>query len=455
LRDALTPPQKDVSDLLLRLIAAWERGSHTLDFLLDRQLKSSGLEAGQRAQITDRAANWARGRGAAKFLLEQKLRKPPSKLPEAERRLLELAVCRILFEERTPQEIIVSQAVDEIRERAGKSLAGVANAVLRAITRGDFTWPDAEQDPAGFLAASTSHPRWIIERWLSRWGYERTLQQARWDNERPAIWLRGNRLRGDPAWAAGRLREANIEFGQHPDFNGYFRLRGSLYPDAAALVQAGDFSIQDASASLAVRLLYPHPQPGMKILDLCAAPGGKTAMMAELGGNEAVIVAVDKSPPRLEKLKESLQRLGIGGVVTVAGDGRVFDSQQSEFGLFDAVLIDAPCSGMGVLARRADLRWRRQPEEISQLAQLQMELLRAGSRCLRPGGCLIYSTCTIEPDENEQVLQNFIRELDSFTLDDATFNISPHFFVGPGQVLTVSPRDQVDGVFAARLIHRK
>jgi len=453
LRAALTPPRIDSSDVLLRIIAAWERGTHTLDFLLDRHLKSSGLEPGQRAQITDRAANWARGRGAAKYLLEQKLRKPPSKLPEAARRLLELAVCRILFEERTPKEIIASQAVDDIRERAGNSLAGVANAVLRSLTRGDFAWPDAGEDPAGFLAATTSHPKWIIERWLSRWDYERTRQQVLWDNARPAIWMRGNRLRGDTSWPEGRLREADIDFEQHQDFDGYFKLQGSLYPDAAALVQAGDFSIQDPSASLAIRLL--NPQPGMKILDLCAAPGGKTTQMAELGGNEAVIVAVDKSPHRLEKLKESMQRLGIGGVVTVAADGCTFDSQRSAFGLFDAVLVDAPCSGLGVLARRADLRWRRQPEEIAELAQLQLELLRAGSRCLRPGGCLIYSTCTIEPEENEQVVLNFIHESDSFDLDDASFNISPHFFTGPGQVLTVSPRDQVDGVFAARLMRRK
>ena len=453
MRAAQTPPRIDSSDVLLRIIAAWERGSHTLDFLLDRQLKSSGLESGQRAQITERAANWARGRGAAKYLLEQKLRKPPSKLPEAARRLLELAVCRILFEERTPKEIIASQAVDEIREWSGDSIASVANAVLRAITRGDFTWPKVEVDPAEFLAASTSHPKWIIERWLTRWGYERTQQQALWDNKRPALWLRGNRLRGDAAWAETRLREADIGFEPHPDFDGYFKLQGSFYPVSAALVQAGDFSVQDPSALLALRLL--NPQPGMKILDLCAAPGGKTTQMAELGGNEAIIVAVDKSPHRLEKLKESLQRLGIGGVVAVAADGCSFDSQPSGFGLFDAVLIDAPCSGLGVLARRADLRWRRQPAEMAELAQLQMELLRAGSRCLRPGGCLIYSTCTIEPEENEQIVLNFMRESDSFDLDDASFNISPQFFTGPGQARTVSPRDQVDGVYAARLIRRK
>ena len=450
---AQTPPRGDVSELLLRIMAAWERGSHTLDFLLDRRLKSSALESGRRAQVTDRAANWARGRGAAKYLLEQKLRKPPSKLPDAARRLLEVAVCRILFEERTPKEIIVSQTIDEIRERAGDSLGRVANAVLRAITRGDFTWPDAGEDPTGFLAASTSHPKWIIERWLPRWGYDRTRQQALWDNARPAIWLRRNGLRGNSSWAEGKLREAAVEYEQRPDFDGYFKLQGSLYPDAAALVQAGDFSIQDPSASLAVRLL--NPQPGMKILDLCAAPGGKTTQMAELGGNEAVIVAVDKSPHRLEKLTESLERLGIGGVVTVAADGCTFDLQQSEFGLFDAVLVDAPCSGLGVLARRADLRWRRQPEEIAELAQLQMELLRAGSRCLRPGGCLIYSTCTIEPEENEQIVLDFIREADSFTLDDAAFNIPPHYITGPGQALTISPRDQLDGVFAARLTRRK
>lgn len=435
--------------MLLRILLSWERSSHTLDYLLERCLKTGNLDPIQRAQITDGAANWARGRGSARYLLTQKLRKPSSKLPDNARLLLELAVCRILFEERTPKEIIASQTVEEVRERHGSSLAGVANAILRSIVGGDYFWPDAAENPATFLAASTSHPEWIIERWLSRWGFERTRQQALWDNVRPSIWLRVNRLRGDSAWAHEKLRESQIDFEARPEFDGYFRLKGSLYPHAAALVQAGDFSIQDPSASLATRLL--NPQPGMKILDLCAAPGGKTAHLAELGANEAVIVAVDKSAHRLKKLREALERLGIGGVVAVAADGCAFDSQKSGFGLFDAVLVDVPCSGWGVLARRADLRWRRKPEEMPELVQLQRELLLAGSRCVRPGGALIYSTCTIEPDENEQVVLNFIEESESFILDESLSDIPPSFVVGSGQIATISPRDRVDGVYAARL----
>ncbi len=435
--------------MLLRILLTWERSSRTLDYLLERHLKSDDLDSVQRARITDGAANWARGRGAARHLLTQKLRKPSSKLPDDARLLLELAVCRILFEERTPKEIIASQTVEEIRERHGSGLAGVANAVLRSLAGGDYSWPDAAENPAGFLAASTSHPEWIIERWLSRWGFERTQQQAHWDNVRPSIWLRANRLRGDSAWAEEKLRESQIDFETRQEFNGYYRLKGSLYPQAAALVQAGDFSIQDPSASLATRLL--NPRPGMKILDLCAAPGGKTAHLAELSANEAVIVAVDKSAPRLKKLKEALKRLGIGGVVDVVADGRAFDSRKAEFGLFDAVLLDVPCSGFGVLARRADLRWRHKPEEMPELVQLQKTLLRAGSRCVRPGGALIYSTCTIEPEENEQVILNFVEKFESFILDESISNLPPRFVAGPGQLATISPRDGIDGVYAARL----
>jgi 16S rRNA (cytosine967-C5)-methyltransferase len=447
-----TEPRRDdpISASLLRILANWEKSRHTLDYLLERELKAGDLQPAQRARITDGASNWGRGRGSAKYLLSKTLRKNPEKLPRDARLLLELAVSRILSEERTPKEIITSQTVTEIRRQFGPDLGATANAVLRAICSEPPSWPDAEANPIDFLAVSTSHPEWIIERWLNRWGLERTLELTRWNNQRPSLWLRVNLLRGDATWGEQKLNTARIEFEARAEFAGYFRLKSPFYPDAAKLIDEGDFSIQDPSASLTVRLL--DPRPGMKILDLCAAPGGKTALLAELCANEAVIVAVDRSPSRLKKIEAALNKLGIGGVALVAGDGREFDPANRSFGLFDAVLVDAPCSGFGVLSRRADLRWRRRPEDLPDLRVLQGELLQAASRCVRPGGSVVYSTCTIEPEENEQVVHDFLSRNGSFSLDETSFHVPQIFMAGPGQVATFSPRDGVDGIYGARLI---
>lgn len=437
---------------LLRLQTRWERSAHTLDYLLAQEFQGGNSGAQEKAQITDAAANWARGRGAARYLLNQKLLKPLDSLPPPLRRRLELAVCELLFEERTPQAVLVYQAVEEIKAAFGVKLAGMANAVLREIAGEPPEWPDAQTDPVAHLSAAFSHPSWMVERWLQRWGLQRTREQLAWDNQRPALWLRTNRLRGNSQWARERLRAAQVEVEVDPAFEGYFKLLSPYMPAAAELVEAGDFSVQDPSASLAVRLL--DPQPGMKILDLCAAPGGKTTLIAELTGDQAQIIAVDPSADRMKRLGESLGRLGINSVQAAIRDGRKFHPARPGMGLFDAVLLDVPCSGFGVLARRADLRWRRAPGDLPRLVALQKDLMRAGSRCVGPGGALVYSTCSIEPEENEDIVNDFLRQFDNFTLDDCRLRIPDGFIVGRGQVATYSPRDRVDGIYAARLIRK-
>ncbi len=436
---------------LERILAAWEKTSHTLDFLLEREFGHKGLTSEAKAQITERASNWARGRGAARYLLAQKLNKNLASLPPPLRRRLEIAVCRLLFEQRTPPAIQVSQAVEEVKATYGKELGGLANAVLRSLAEKPLPWPPAETDPVGYLAASTSHPAWIVERWLQRWGYERTHEQLAWDNLRPEIWLRWNWLRGDLQQTEAFIGENQLEVQADQRFAGYFHLLTGYFPTAAAVVEKGYFSVQDPSASLAVELL--QPTPGQKILDLCAAPGGKTTLIAQRSRDSADIMAVDSSPHRLGRLQTSLERLNIKSVKLVSADGRKYAPSCSADEQFDAVLLDVPCSGLGVLARRADLRWRRKPEDLPQLVALQKELIRAASRCIRPGGALVYSTCTIEPEENQDIIHNFLEYASNFALDDR-LPLFPDFAIAPGEFQTCSPRDRIDGVYCARLIRK-
>ncbi len=440
----------EVNETLLRIISSWETTSHTLDFLLDHELQQSELKSSARAQVTEQASNWARGRGSASFLLSRYLTKGPGSLPPLLRRRLEAAVCRILFEERTPKSVIVSRAVEDIKTAFGPHLAGLANATLRRIASEPAPWPDRETDPEAYIIASTSHPAWIIERWSSRGDFSSILAQAQWDNERPVIWLRWNSLRGDTTAARNRLERSGLEVEVNADFDGFYRLKSPFYPKAAELVSSGDFQVQDPSASLAVRLL--DPRPGTEIGDLCAAPGGKTTLLAQLTLNQAAITAVDSSAHRLSPLVQSLPKLGISSIDTITVDARTFASDPGNQNRFDAVLSDVPCSGFGVLARRADLRWRRKPEDLVELVSLQRELIVAGSRCVKPGGVLVYSTCSIEPQENQEIVHGFLSDFNNFRAGEIPPGIPERFICSPGEVATNSPRDHIDGVYAARLI---
>ncbi len=439
---------KSVFHAIIRIIAEWEKESHTLDYLLHRELDRIALDARDRARITDRVMNWGRWRGTARYLLDQRLKQGLDSIPPKMRRMLEECVSRLICEERVPLPVIVSEAVEEIKQGFGQTLGKMANAVLRRIAENRYDFPDADKEPLLHLSYSTSHPLWLVERWLKRWGFERTKAQLDWNNNRPVIWLRWNSLRGSFAEAPLRLQKAEIDFDEAEDYPGFFRLKSRYYPKAAELVDRGDFSVQDPSASLAVQLL--NPRAGMKILDLCAAPGGKTTLMAQRSGDGAEITAVDSSAERLKMLEKALQLQGIHSVRTIVEDGTKFTRKE----LFDAVLVDAPCSGLGVLNRRADLRWRRQLDDFEELVPLQRKLLRNAANLVKPGGVLVYSTCTIEPEENGDVVHQFLAENTDFLLDQPPEAISEPLLFNKGKIQTHSPRDGIDGIYAAKMIRK-
>ncbi|TKJ41771.1 16S rRNA (cytosine(967)-C(5))-methyltransferase [candidate division LCP-89 bacterium B3_LCP] len=434
--------------IISRIMKHWEDSTNTVDFLLSRELDKSTLSAADKARITDGIYNWVRCRGSARYLLNAALRKGINSIPPKLRRQLELAVCRMLFDDRVPKPIIVSSAIEAIKRDQGAKLVSTANAVLRRISDDPPPWPDADNNPVDFLAASYSHPDWIVDRWLKRWGNERTIRQLAWDNERPYIWLRYNRLKLELEAAKLTLQTAGIDFDTFPDHTGYFKLKSGFYPDAAALVKAGYFTVQDPSASLSVRLL--NPKKDWKILDMCAAPGGKTTHIAEVTNAESEILAVDSSGDRLKMLKKSLKRLNIKGVRTLEADCTKLSNFIGE-STFDAVLIDVPCSGLGVLSRRADLRWRRKQADLGDLTNLQRMLIRAGAEVLRPGGFLVYSTCSIEPEENEDIVDDFLKDFKDFHITDNKTDIPKNYFPSPGQMCTFSPDHKIDGIYAVKL----
>ena len=341
--------------------------------------------------------------------------------------LLRLGLYQIFWLDRIPDHAAVHETVELAKDSGLDSQAGFINAVLRGYLREANETKNLLADlKIADPATGHSHPQWLVKKWQKRFGEERTRQLLEWNNIPPNTFARVNTLKT----AAGKLlewwRAENVAY----DFvrrdwlgeNLIFELKSHPPLHSLASFRAGWFYIQDPSTLLAVRELAP--QPGETILDLCAAPGGKTTFIAQVMRNEGKIVACDISEDRLKLIRENCARLGVTCVETVAGISAGVQALacppgtlKREFQLFDRILVDAPCSNTGVMRRRVDLRWRISPQEIFRLQKTQLDLLKLAATKLKPGGVLVYSTCSLEPEENSEVVKEFLREHSEFKLE--------------------------------------
>jgi 16S rRNA (cytosine967-C5)-methyltransferase len=350
--------------------------------------------------------------------------------------LLRLGLYQIFWLNRIPPHAAVHTTVEAARIYRYESHAGFINAVLRSALRDQAL---IHRELAGLQdtqpAVGWSHPEWLVTRWTNRYGKEATLKLLEWDNSAAKVYARVNTLKADPAkllefWRTDGV-SYNFVFKDWLEENLVFELKSPTALEEMRSFKNGFFYVQDPSTLFAVDLLAP--KPGERILDLCAAPGGKTTYIAQRMKNEGKIVASDSSPDRLELLKENRDRLGATCVEIVPANALLPAD-------FDRVLVDAPCSNTGVLRRRVDLRWRVTPEEFTRLREEQLALLRRAAAFVKPGGVLVYSTCSLEPEENAGVVEEFLKMNPAFALDEA------------GDVLPI--RDGFDGAYAARLVRK-
>lgn len=332
------------------------------------------------------------------------------------RDLLRLGLYQIFFTRIPPH-----AAVNETVSLAGRHHRGITNGVLRTALRERerlaaviASWP---------LATLESHPDFLVERWEKNFGADNTAALCRWNNQPAPLYARVNTLRLTPEKFL-TANEGTEPVPHHPEM-----IRCDELPRAA--IERGECYIQDPSTTLAVRMLAPRP--GETILDACAAPGGKSGHLAAITGNEATLVACDGQPARLDRLRENLARLGAKAEI-VPHDWMIEPPEKFAFQAFDRILVDAPCSNTGVMRRRVDVRWRLRPDDFSRMQQRQLGILQNVSLLLVVGGHLVYSTCSLESEENEEVAERF-----------ATKN--PHFTVIESE--RVLPfRDGYDGAYA-------
>ena len=284
----------------------------------------------------------------------------------------------------------------------------------------------------------------MIAEWLKALGEEATIKLCQAFNRRPRLSCRINRLKIDPPGLEETLRREKVKFRQGRYLQEFYYIESKVDLNRFAPLRKGWVYFQDESAGLPVRLL--DPQPGEQIVDLCAAPGGKSTFMAERMTNQGVVLAVDVSEAKLKTVQENCLRLGLHSVVPCCADARDFFCRPA-----DRVLVDAPCSALGTLGRNSDARWRKQKEDVYRLQKLQIEILLNAAVLVKEGGVLVYSTCTLMPEENEGVIETFLRERKDFKLVEPSRYVDPGVVDPDGMVRTFPHLHQLDGSFACRL----
>lgn len=438
-----------VRELALRVLHQFDTQGVYVRDTLNASLRQSRLDERDRAFATELVNGTLRWRGRIDWVLQQFLRRDLSTLTPWIRNILRLGVYQILMLNAVPAAAATHEAVELAKRYGHQGTARLTNAVLRSIIRQHATlhYPTVDEDPVAHLMVVYSYPRWIAERWLARYGIDGAIALCQAGNIPPPVVVRTNRLRVETEALRASLCAAGlqVEPGRYLDDFLIVRNTGDLTTLDAYV--RGWFQVQDESAGLAVRLL--DPQDGETILDLCAAPGGKTTSIAERMRNRGLIIGVDLRPGRLHRLMKNSDRLGVTIVHPVAADGRHFETRRP----VDRVLVDAPCSGLGTVARHAELRWRRTPEDIAGLRVTQLALLEQAAHLVKPGGVVVYSTCTIEPDENEDIIAAFRARHPDFRVERPP--VTPSFPSGlmdaEGVIRTLPSVHGIDGSFAVRL----
>lgn len=421
------------------------------DVALDRTFRNSELTDLDRRLVTELVYGSVRRMRAIDFIIDKLATKKSSQQPPELRTILHLGLYQLQYLNNIPPSAAVNTTVQLAKENGFSGLSSFVNGLLRQYTR----LTDQELNPLTVtnykstverLGILHSFPDWIVEMWIEQLGETETEQLCQWFNQSPTIDLRINPLKSTIAEIETAFKSQNISVSRIPHLPQALRLNGS----SGAIqnlpgYREGWWTIQDSSAQLVTHLL--DPQPGETIIDVCAAPGGKTTHIAELIQDIGTIYACDKTANRLKRLTENADRLQMRSIEIHTGDSRQFP----EFiNLADRVLLDAPCSGLGTLHRRADARWHHTPENIQAQSQLQSELLANAANFVKSGGVLVYATCTIHPLENETVIQSFLANNPHWQIEPPTIDLpvqpSPE-----GWVKVWPHRHQMDGFFMVRL----
>jgi 16S rRNA (cytosine967-C5)-methyltransferase len=446
-------PRAICLDILSRVEGS-DRHPDTL--LTDSFKKYRYLSPLDRAFLTELTYGVLRWRGKLDWIIRHSSRVPFEKIELEILNILRLGFYQILFLSKTPSSAAVNESAELAKRIRGQGGAGFVNAILRSILRqkGEVLYPDIGENPALHISVAESHPLWLIRRWLEEVGLEETKKICAINNQVSALNLRTNTLRIKREDLMKKLEEKGLK-----PVSNFFSEEGILLrnpPPTSELpfLKEGLFIIQDEASQLVTFILDPKRRE--RILDACAAPGGKTTHIAQRMENEGEIYALDLGKGKLNLIEEGCLKLGIKIVKTLKGNA-VSPLPVPKGSEFDRVLADVPCSGFGTLRRNPDLKWRKGEEDIGRLSELQSSILRNLSGYVREGGILTYSTCTVFHEENEDVVEKFLDDHPEFRLVpiDEVLPEKCHSLIKEGYFKSFPPRDQMDGFFVARMVKIK
>ncbi|MEO5616994.1 MAG: 16S rRNA (cytosine(967)-C(5))-methyltransferase RsmB [Candidatus Eisenbacteria bacterium] len=428
----------------LRILHAVDTRSAFSDRLLDGAHQRGGPDPRDHALLHELVKGTLRWRGRIDWVLDRLIHIGLEQVQPWIKNVLRLGAYQVLFLDRIPAHAAVDEAVKLAHQYGHPGTAGLANSVLRRLIEEKDKLQLPEGDDAESLSIWGSHPRWIVDRWLARFGPDATRALLTADNRIVPVGLRVHRLKLTRDELVEQLARDGVTAHAAEHSPDIVWAENASAPGSLDAFKRGMCTAQDESEALVSRLVAPEPHE--RLLDLCAAPGGKCTHLAELMGDEGEVWAMERAQPRVESLEQAIARLGLHCIHVQLGDGRTYNFPMP----FDRVLVDAPCSGLGVLARRADARWRKGPEVLAEMPGIQMELLVAGGARLRPGGVLVYSVCSFEPEETTQIVERFLRQNPAFIAESAGAFL-PEAVVNADGFMEVLPHVHgCDGAFAAR-----
>lgn len=408
-----------------------------------------------RAFLTELTYGVIRWRGKLDWAIRHFSKIPFEKIEPGILNILRLGLYQILYLSRTPFSAAVNESVELAKRVRGRGGAGFVNAVLRSSIRkkDEMLYPERDRDPALHVSVVQSHPLWLVQRWVKELGVEETDRICKHNNQITPLTLRTNTLKINRGDLLDKLREKEL-IPSVSDFSEEgILLRDPPPTSELPFLREGLYILQDEASQLITAVM--GPKPGERILDACAAPGGKATHMAQTMENRGEIYALDVSKEKLDLIEEMSQRLGIKIVKTIKGNAAASLPILGGL-LFDRVLADVPCSGFGTLRKNPDLKWKRGEEDIRRMGELQLSILGNVSSYVREGGVLVYSTCTVFSEENEEVAEKFLKEHPEFQLEPMEKVLPEKLlpFVQKGFFKTFPPENRTDGFFAARWVKR-